>query len=253
MWADAAVLTGVLLGFAALVVAVVCGAVAVRSWLRARALQRCAVVPVGELRAESVQPCQIAGRAWPYGDGELTSPLTGLDAVWYRQRVTRRYEQTYRDSDGNRKRRTRYETLAEESSTAPFRAGDATGSVLVRPGEHRVTGAEKVLDRFEPHPAEEPSAPRPGARRERTLGHRREEWIVRPGAPLFVHGVCAEGEVTGGDGLLEIGAPAGGGTFVLSVRPKDQLLRAGRRRAYGFALTAATAALAGAALLTGLT
>ncbi|UQA90839.1 E3 ubiquitin ligase family protein [Streptomyces halobius] len=249
------------IGLAGLVVATVCAYLARTANARARAMESTETLPVQELKAlhgaaaEAAGAghfryrCEVAGQAQPHKNGALRSELEGLECVWHKHKITRKFEETYRDSNGNRKRRTRTQVLSEHSSSTAFFVADGTGKMVIRPGDHEVTGAEKVLDRFDPHTGG-------GHRLELgplsldlgggngTIGYKREEWIVRPGSPCYVHGEAGDA-----DGRLAIGAPAEGGVFIMSVKSEEQLLRGENHKVLGFGIGTAVAAVAGVVLL----
>ncbi|MEW1722516.1 GIDE domain-containing protein [Streptomyces sp. NPDC093109] len=250
------------IGLAAAVVAVVCGALARRSNGRVKALESVETLPVGDLEAlhEAAagaagagffrQPCEVVGAARPNEDGPLRSELSQLECVWHHHKVTRRYEETYRDNDGNRRRRTRTDVVADHATSTPFYVEDATGKLLVHPGKQKIDGAEKVQDTFEPYEG------RSGGRitfgslvlslgsRSDTIGYDREEWVLRPGARVFAHGEA--GDETG---RLVLGAPAEGGVFILSTRTEGQLVRRENNHVLGWGIGAGVTGVAGVVLL----
>ncbi|MFG3255356.1 GIDE domain-containing protein [Streptomyces sp. NPDC048172] len=250
------------IGLFALVVAVGCAYLARAAHLRARAMESTEAVSAAELRAlrtAAVEAgsagyfryrCELTGQAAPHKNGALRSELEGLECVWHRHRITRKYEETYRDGKGNRRRRTRTETMSEHSSPTAFFVQDATGRTVVRPGGAEVVGAEKVLDRFDPHQGGGGGRLRIGpvsldlGRREGTIGFQREEWIVRPGSRFYVHGEAADA-----DGRLAVTAPAEGGVFVMSVKSEAELLRGENTRVAGFGVAAGLAAVGGCVAL----
>ncbi|MEW1653859.1 MULTISPECIES: E3 ubiquitin ligase family protein [unclassified Streptomyces] len=229
--------------------------------VRARAMERTETLPVRELKAlhgaaeEAAGPghfryrCEVAGQALPHKNGALRSELEGAECVWHKHKITRRYEERYRDGSGNRKRRTRTEVVSENSSVTAFFVEDGTGRMVIRPGSENFIGAEKVLDRFEPHTgsgnrlAIGPLSLDLGGGNG-TIGYRREEWIVRPGSRAYVHG-----EASDASGLLAVGAPAEGGVFVLSARSEEELLRSEGHRMLGYGIGTGLAALAGLTLI----
>ncbi|MEV7087697.1 GIDE domain-containing protein [Streptomyces sp. NPDC093085] len=249
------------IGLVALVAAAICGFLARVASVRARVMESTETLPARDLSAlheAAVEAAgkghfryrsEIVGEARPPENGALRSELAGLECVWHRHRITRKYEETYRDSEGNRKRRTRTQVLSEHSSSTAFFVRDATGQVVIHPGEHEVVGAEKVLDRFDAHS-------RGGHRLEigplsldlgggdGTIGFQREEWLVRPGSPFYVHG-----EATDADGGLAVTAPAEGGLFIMSVKSEKELLRRENNKVLGFGIGTAVTAVAGAVLL----
>ncbi|MDJ1134325.1 GIDE domain-containing protein [Streptomyces iconiensis] len=190
---------------------------------------------------------EVAGHARAHKDGALRSELQGVECVWHRHRITRKYEEIYRDGKGNRRRRTRTEKVSEFSSSTAFFVEDATGKTVIRPGSREVTGAEKILDRFDPHTGGRRGV-RVGPLRlgggGGTVGFRREEWVVRPGSRFYVHG-----EASDEGGGLSVGAPAEGGLFVMSVKSERELLKGENNKVLGFGVGTGVAALAGAVLL----
>ncbi|MFJ9405674.1 GIDE domain-containing protein [Streptomyces sp. NPDC101393] len=249
-------------GLIALVVAVACGWLARHSNNRAQVMERTETLPVAELRAlhsAATQAagdgvfryrCEIVGRALPHKDGALRSQLGGLECVWHQHKITRRYEETYRDGRGSRKRRTSNEVVSRHTSSTAFFVEDATGKMVIHPGEHPVTGAEKTVDRFDPHTSS-------GGKRlqigpigldlgggDGTIGYRHEEWIVRPGSRFYVNGEAGDG-----NGRLAIGAPAEGGVFVMSPKSEEELLRGENRNVMLFGSGAGVLALTGIVLL----
>ncbi|MFF2650748.1 GIDE domain-containing protein [Streptomyces sp. NPDC058045] len=249
------------IGLGALVVAAVCGYFARAAHRKAAVMESTETLPVKDLRAlhaAAVQAagegsfryrCELVGQVQPHVKGALRSELAEQDCVWHRHRITRRYEETYRDSDGNQKRRTSNEVVSEFSSSTAFFVADASGRMVVRPGQHQVTGAEKVLDRFDPHTG--------GGNRlhlgpvsldlgggSGTIGFQREEWLVRPGSSFYVLGEAADP-----DGKLAMAAPAEGGLFTMSVKSEEELLRGENNKVLGFGIGAGVAALAGVVLL----
>ncbi|MFI7098212.1 GIDE domain-containing protein [Streptomyces sp. NPDC050161] len=247
-------------GLIALVAAALCGFLHRVSRTRTRVMERTETLPVRDLRAlhEAAADaagaghfryrCEVAGQARAHKDGALRSQIAELDCVWHRHKVTRKYEETYRDGNGNRKRRTRTEVVSEHATSTAFFVEDATGKMVIRPGEHTVVGAEKVVDRFDPHTAGGnslsigPLSLNLGG--DGTIGFRHEEWIVRPGSRFFVHGEAGDG-----GGRLAVGAPEEGGVFVMSVKPEEELLRGERRKALLLAAGTGVLGVAAVALL----
>ncbi|QHC23987.1 hypothetical protein GR130_24050 [Streptomyces sp. GS7] len=243
------------MGLACLVVAACCAYLARVANTRARAMESTETLPVQDLRAMHEAAaraageghfryrCEVVGQSLPYNDGVLRSELENLECVWHRHRITRKYEETYRDGNGGRRRRTRTEVVSEHTSSTAFFVADATGAIAVRPGNESVIGAEKVLDRFDPH-TDNGNRLELGPLRlkfgggDRTIGFRREEWIVRPGSRFYVHGEAGDA-----DGLLAMAAPAEGGVFVMSVKTEEELLRGENHRVLAYGIGAGLAAI----------
>lgn len=252
----------ILIGIAVLLVALVCGYAARRSSARADVMESTETLPVAELRtlhqaaAEAAgsghfrHRCEVTGTARAHKNGTLTSELQKLDCVWHKHKVTRRTRERYRDSNGHHRTRTQNRVVSEHSSSTAFFVQDDTGKMVIRPGNEDVAGAEKVLDRFDPHSRSRGPSINIGSLHvglgggDRTVGYKREEWIVRPGSRFFVNGEAADP-----DGTLAIGAPEDGGPFVLSAKSEKELLRDENNRVLGFGIGTGVAAVAGAALV----
>ncbi|SHM21438.1 GIDE domain-containing protein [Streptomyces yunnanensis] len=248
-------------GLVGLVIAVCCAFLARVANARARAMERTETLPVEDLRAlhEAAAAaagaghfryrCEVVGQALPHKDGALRSELENAECVWHKHRITRTYEETYRDGNGNRRRRTRTEVVSEHSSRTAFFVADATGRIVIRPGDEEFIGAEKILDRFDPHTGDGnrlklgPLSLNLGGG-SGTLGYRREEWIVRPGTRAYVHGEAGDA-----DGRLALAAPAEGGVFVLAAKSEAELLRTENRRVLGYGIGTGLAAVAGLVFL----
>ncbi|MGH3359511.1 MAG: GIDE domain-containing protein, partial [Nocardioidaceae bacterium] len=160
--------------------------------------------------------------------GTLTSQLTGTACAWHRHKVERKYTERYRDSKGNRRTRTKTETLTSHRTEDLFSLEDATGTVLVRPAVV-VDKPKKVLDDFR-----EPKAQK---RQEAegflatvgqiagnlvddddTIGFRHREWVLEDGARVYVLGEASDAE-----GELVVTAPSDGSKQLISTQTEDQL------------------------------
>jgi hypothetical protein len=195
--------------------------------------------------------CELKGTAEPAATGPLRGPFSEQECVWYRARVTQRYWEweTRSDSRGEsrRERVERTRVVSDESSEAPFVLDDGTGRAIVEPRGARVDRPEQTLDRFDPDSA-------PGwlsalgtgldlFASAGTVGFQREEWVIRPGARLYLLGA------TGGTGTeLRVVKPASG-RYLVSTRSEEELTASTRRQVQlGFAAAAVLGA-AGAVLL----
>ncbi len=243
-----------------LVVAAVCGFFAWYFKLKERALVTTETLTVQELGAlcaaasSAAGPgvfrhrCEVVGMTQSGPAGPLRSELAHAEGVWHRHVVTRKYWVTQRDGKGNSRRVDREEQMAERVSEQPFVVGDATGSVVVYPENIRPEGAQKVLDRFE---QDQDRADRgeirigsfamalPNLSGSGTYGYRYEEWVLGPGARVFVAGEAS-------DARGELGIDR---TSVISTRSEAELLARERNRQRWSTVAAAVLALAGVVLL----
>jgi hypothetical protein len=202
------------------------------------------------------QRCEVVGAAAPGESGVTQAPHSGTDAVWHRSTVTHRYwEMERRETDGRTHwdRVEREETVSDITSAAPFVVSDATGQVAVSPEGADVDAPERVVDRFEQQTGGGAvaegflsgvlSAALRSGERTGSLGFRYEEWIIRPGARLYVHG-----EVADASGRLAFAKPTKG-RFVISTRSEEEIVGEAERWAKWSAIGAGVAAVAGLGLV----
>jgi hypothetical protein len=183
------------------------------------------------------QRCEVVGQAAPGEGGVMKAPHSGADAVWHHSTVTHRYwEMEERVVDGQRQRNRveRDETVSDITSAQPFVISDGTGQVAVSPDGAKVDKPERVADRFEPQVSEQQlpsglagvlgSFLRSGSQ-SGTLGFRYQEWIIRPGARLYVHG-----EVSDATGRVAFAKPSEG-RYIISTRSEEEIVGAAERNA----------------------
>jgi hypothetical protein len=138
-------------------------------------------------------------------------------------------------------------------SEAGFVVDDGTGQVVVAPAGADVDHPEQVVDRFDRHDGSGSagagvldsvlSAVLLSGDRSGTIGFETEEWIIRPGARLYVHG-----EVSDASGRLRFAKPDKG-RYVISTRSEQEIVRGDRRNAAIALGAAAVAAVAGVVLV----
>lgn len=204
------------------------------------------------------QRCEVVGRAAHADDQVTEAPESKQAAVWHRTQVTRRYwtmERREREGKTEWDRVEHSETVTDLSSELAFAVEDGTGRVLVAPLGADIDHAEKVVDRFD-RGDERVAAGVAGAvegvltaallggsggERSGTIGFQTEEWVIRPGAQLYVLG-----EVSDQSGRLCFAKPDKG-RFLVSTRSEEQLVAEHRRRAVLGTSLAAVSAVAGVA------
>lgn len=213
-----------------------------------RSLHQAAVQSAGE--GQFRYQCEIVGAARPHKNGALKSELKKQSCVWHKHKITRKYETAANTSDGaHRARHTSSEVVSRSSTSTAYFVEDDTGKMVVRPGKGDITGAEKVLDDFDHHGVTrggqiDVGPFSLGSRGSSTIGYKREEWLVRPGQRIYVHG-----EASDADGRLAIGAPADGGAFIMSTKSEEAVTRTERYKLLGFGAGAVVGVLGGIALL----
>lgn len=198
------------------------------------------------------QRCEAVGAAKAGPQGLVDAPESRVDAVWVRTKVVHRYWETVetrREGQTHRRRQEREETVAEHTSIAPFALADDTGSVLVHPEGADVDRPEKVADRFEQHAAIDHdggslSTLLRSTDDSGTLGFRHQEWVIRPGARLYV-----QGEVADRTGALVFADPQDEGPFLVSTRSEEEIVAGAQRGARVAATGAGVAAVLGVVLL----
>ncbi|WP_130799310.1 GIDE domain-containing protein [Streptomyces otsuchiensis] len=248
------------IGVIALVFAVVCFFAARSAEGRSRALTRVETLPVNEVvqlhqaASSAAGPgqfryaCEVVGTAQPAG-GPLISQLDETECVWHRHKVTHKYWETVRDSEGRSKRQERSRVVSENTSTADFLVQDATGTIQVSPGRG-VDKPQKVLDNFEQATGRRARTVTVGSlslnlgSSSGSIGYRYEEWALLPGQRVFVHG-----EATDAGGRLAIGPPSEGGLYLVSTRSQEELLKSETTKVRGFRAGAGVLGAAGLVLL----
>ncbi|HJQ48200.1 MAG TPA: E3 ubiquitin ligase family protein [Amycolatopsis sp.] len=194
---------------------------------------------------------EVVGAAHPRPEGVLTSEISKAPCVWYRYRVEREYEHMeYRD--GRRRYSKRREKVADHTSDAGYALIDQQGCTIgVAPGGARPEGVERSVDRFEPYHGGDQSFDLFGIRipgllagnRDSTIGYHYQEWLIRPGTPLYVLG-----EVHDIIGPLVIAKPQRKGHFIVSAKSEQQLRDDRTRRHKLLAIGVLVAFFAGIAL-----
>lgn len=169
--------------------------------------------------------CEVVGDAHPSPQGLLRAELSGVECVWHRHRIERRYKHYDRDSDGRTRVCTRTETVAEHTSGPGFALIRDGRTIGVDHGGRRPTDVEQVASRFTEGEERDPGGwtgmlgTLVGGDRDVTIGYQHTEWALRPGTRMYVLG-----EVHDRIGPLVIGPPEDPKQpFVLSTKSEQQL------------------------------
>jgi hypothetical protein len=235
---------------------------------KARDIGQAEKVKAGDLALQSREVASEIGggsfsrRVELRGEAEAAKPLSseigGLSCVYYRSIVTREYEESYeeKEGDGRYKVKTRRgsEVVARNERSIPFLLRDESGSIEVDPSGAKIE-AEKTLSRFDAGVSPSPTLgsflvrlATEGLGGRRTLGYKLEEWTIPVGKRLYVLG-----EVSDAEGRLRVHRPTGKARrFLVSVRSAEDILRVARGVYVGLSVGAgflAAGALALAILL----
>ncbi|KRF19110.1 hypothetical protein ASG90_04380 [Nocardioides sp. Soil797] len=195
---------------------------------------------------------ELDGTAQPGPGGLLTSELTGTECVWYMQKVTRRYKDVYRDSDGHRRTRNKEEVLTRNRSKDPFVLRDADGEVTVVP-ETNVQSAKKVLSEFREGRDHDngPSFSFGGLNVNLgssgdgdTIGFKYEEWVLPVGTHIYVQGSAV-------DRSGELQVCKGEEAMVISTRSEEEILEEHRKKSHAAKIGSVVAAVAAVGLAVG--
>lgn len=192
------------------------------------------------------QRCEAVGKAAPGPGGLVDAPESKVDAVWVRTKVVHKYwemVETRNDGRTTRTRQEKEETVSENESSAPFALRDDTGQVLIHPEGADIDRPEKVVDRFEQRTGRDRdddggllSTLLRSGQDSGTLGFQHQEWVIRPGARLYV-----QGEVADRTGALVFERPRDKGAFLVSTRSEEEIVQ-GHERTAKLALAGAIAA-----------
>jgi len=157
-------------------------------------------------------PCELKGSI--EADSPVTAPMSGKRGVWYRSTVERQRQETHwtTDKKGRRRKTTRqvWETVSDEKDRCDFHVVDESGRTLVRSSGAEIIGAHIVFDRYEKEP---------GYGDNRVLGHRRQEWLVPVGVPVY-----ALGHVTDRGGELAMQDVDGDDRYIISLKSERELV-----------------------------
>lgn len=135
-----------------------------RTWLRSLKEARTSEdIPTARIRAATQGYVELQGVARPLDDGPLTSPMQGLQAVWWRH-TSKRYKKP----------------LETHTSTKRFYIEDATGRCLIDPAGAEITPSVTRTWR-----ADGPGPPDP-SRSGGAITY--TEAVLPPGARLYVRG-----------------------------------------------------------------
>jgi hypothetical protein len=180
----------VFLGAALGVVAVVAGVASLRAWPLWRVLRQ--VQPATPERLVTAaqggryegRVVAVAGIAAPGPGGPLLSVVNEVPCVWHRHAVHRRRIHYRTTANGVSQRGSVARRIADLASNEPFRLG----SVEVRPGGLRVHRPVVCATRILPALASEPFPDADTLLGRPSYLYRHREWVLRPGAELFVLG-----------------------------------------------------------------
>ena len=167
-------------------------------------------------------------------DSPLTSELAGKPCVHYSMRITRKYEETYWDTDSNGRRvqRTRQgsDTVAHNERSIPFYVEDSTGRIRVNP-EGGDMISEKSYSQFQPgeiggtsvrignFSINLPSITSTSGRR--TIGYEYEEYIIPINRDVYILGEAADSS-----GELQMQKPSDkNNRFIISTKSEEELQR----------------------------
>lgn len=173
------------------------------------------------------QRAEVVGVAEHEG-APIHAPETRAPVVWHRTKVTHRWWENERTRDDRGNYRTRRveksDVVSDFSSEAPFAVSDGSGRLLVTAVGAEIDQPEKSVDRMDglgSGSATSFASLLLGGNDSGTIGFEVEEWVLRPGAKLYVHG-----EVGDENGRLVFGA--GDGRLLVSTRSEREIV-AGHR------------------------
>ncbi|MDW5595742.1 GIDE domain-containing protein [Conexibacter stalactiti] len=192
------------------------------------------------------QRCEVIGLAELDGGG-VHAPETRADVVWHRTRVTHRWYEMERTTDSRGKTSTRRveksDVVSDYSSEIAFAVADGSGRVLVKALGAEIDEPEKSVDRMDGVGSDVATSFTSlllGGGQSGTIGFEVEEWVLRPGTRIYVHG-----EVGDDGGRLVFGA--GDGRLLVSTRSEREIVAGHRSGAKWLKVGAIAAVTLGAA------
>lgn len=202
-------------------------------WQKVRLMKRTPTVPCGDLATQAHLPgdarLEITGIAEPGPGGPLRAPLSGEPCVWYGLRVVSKPKLF-----GGR--RQKVAMPRQKTSAEPFGVRDETGLARVLPAGVETQSGTLQVNASEDAPpvGYGPAAGSLAARAGRVLGvsaestegrSKYQEWIVSPGAPVYVLGAAMKDDETG-----DIVLGSGSGRFVIGAGGEAEVVRSLRRK-----------------------
>jgi hypothetical protein len=192
------------------------------------------------------QRCEVIGLAEHDGTA-VHAPETRADVVWHRTRVTHRWYEMERTTDSRGKTSTRRveksDVVSDYASEAAFAVSDGSGRVLVKAIGAEIDAPEKSVERMDGIGSDVASSFTSlllGGGQSGTIGFEVEEWVLRPGTRIYVHG-----EVGDEDGRLVFGG--GNGRLLVSTRSEREIVDGHRSGARWLKVGAIAAVALGAA------
>ncbi|MBN1412492.1 MAG: E3 ubiquitin ligase family protein [Spirochaetales bacterium] len=191
-------------------------------------------------------------------DNPVTSELAQVKCVYYTMQITRKWEETYWDTDpnGNQVQRTREgtDTVAHNSRGVPFYVEDSTGKIKIDPsGAEMIT--EKAFSRFQPGELSGPSIQIGGftlnlgsislGSGRRTIGYEYEESIIPLNRDIYVLGEAVD---TNND-LRLLKPSEKGKKFIISVKSEEDLMRGIQGAITGLLIAGLISGIGGVVLL----
>ncbi|MDX2226842.1 MAG: LemA family protein [Verrucomicrobiae bacterium] len=225
-----------------MMIAMVLGAVGIlaslwASWHGARRHRFITDTPTSKVKGVFVGQVEVRGTA--ESSGPLTSFLAGVANVYYTYEISEHWSRTvtesYTDSDGRRKTRTKTEsgwkTVDSETKMIPFYLQDDTGLLLIRPEGAKVeavTVFEQTCSRAEAlYYGKGPAGGVPDS-----TGRRRfVEKALTLHVPLFVIGKARERQDVVAP---EIAQDPDAEMFLISTRSEEQVVKGYRWMFWGF-------------------
>jgi hypothetical protein len=242
------------IGLFALVAMAILLVVGSRLWRGGQVARQAPPAGCGQVRPGG-RPVHLSGASAPGPGGLMTGPVSGVQCVWYRDRVYRIYEgiRWREGTDGWEQIPARVQEQIWERESGPFTLRDASGGVLLDPAvvDRRTTPGypkeDAVDDTREDGP--EPWHYQPGpagalaaagllpagllegytAPAAKTCGYRVTEEVIRPGLSFHLYGVAA---ARGGEPIM---TPVGS-TPAISLDGMGAVLTRGGRSATRMAL-----------------
>ena len=170
--------------------------------------------------------CEVKGTAVPGPQGTVQAPFSERPCVWFRAKVTVRYEH-HEHRDGRRRTTTREKTVHDETHGSPFGIQDAGGQILVMHDRHPVDGAPRTVSHFEPAGHDvNLFGLHLRVNLSNVKGHRYEEWIVPAGQPMYALGAA------GPDGDRLVMRRPADDPFIISARSEEELSKSLRINFY---------------------
>lgn len=154
----------------------------------------------------------------------LSAPRSGSPCIYYHHKITEQYEESYEDSEGEYRTRTKTRTVLNETRSCPFGIQDSTGTLPISPTGATFEGHDSNSGLIGPGDSswKAEMAAQAGHWAREYQGQREEITVIPVGIQLYAIGAVEQHP----GGLTMQADQEGGRAFRISTRSEEEQLEA---------------------------